>query len=171
MSLRGYAGQFRQEAKPLYTDALSRFMEQQKQMRRDYVAAETPLTTARALYEKGGGYGAGQRALIEEEGQKTRAGVLARMVSSGMASGTNIAGTNVAIGRGMTTQKLQVEDVRTERLGDILKSLSALRGQAAGVMGTTREPDYSSYLGGLTTALGYAGWVWYRPDKQDICRG
>ena len=150
-----YASQFKTEAKPLYEGALSRFTQQQRTMRADFQGAESPLTTARTLYEKGGEYGEGQRSLIREEGQKTQSNILANMVGSGMASGSNIAGATAAVNRGMTTQMLQVEDVRTERLSDILKSLSALRTQAAGVMGTTREPDYSSYLGGYSAGQGY----------------
>ena len=150
----GLAGrQFTSEAKPLYTGALGRFTKQQKAMRSDFQGAESPLQTARTLFEKGGGYGEGQRSLIREEGQKTQATVLSNMVGSGMASGTNFAGATAAINKGMTTQMLQVEDVRTERLSDILKSLTALRAQAAGVMGTTREPDFSSYMGGLSSAI------------------
>lgn len=145
------------QGKGIYGSALSRFTQRQRQMREDFAGAESPLQTARALFERGGGYGAGQRSVIEERGQQARASVLTGLVGSGMASGSNIAGATAAISKGMTQQLLQVEDVRTEQLSGILQALSQLRAGAAGVMGTVQEPEYGSYVGGLANTLRKSG--------------
>lgn len=93
--------------------------------------SERPLQEAKKLFEPGGGYGAGQIALIEEEAQRTKAEALTNFIKTGMSSGSNVAGLRARVGKDVTTAKLGVEDVRMENLANILAQLSGLRSSSA----------------------------------------
>jgi hypothetical protein len=106
--------------------------------------AKSPLTETIEMFRPGGTYGAGQRALIEEEGKRRQAEALANQVATGMGSGALATSTGLRVGRDIATQKLGVEDVRTQFLNQALQALSGLYGQFAG-LGLQRELG----LGGL----------------------
>jgi hypothetical protein len=95
--------------------------------------ARNPLQEAINLFRRGGGFGAGQNALIEEQAKRDKAEALSNQVASGMSSGSLATSTGLRIGRDVATQKLGVEDTRTQFLSQALQALSGLYGQFAGL--------------------------------------
>jgi len=139
----------------LYQGALSRFTDRLNQARTDFTKAESPLQENIDLFRPGGGYGAGQHALIDEEARKALGAGRTSLVASGMASGSSMANLETGVGRGATTAMLGVEDVRTENLSAALNALANLRGAAAGSYLSAQEPGYegaASALAGLSAA-------------------
>jgi len=143
-----------ERAETEYKSALQRYLDQMETMRTGFAEAEAPLIEARGMFAPGGGYGAGQMALIESEAKKSRAGSMWDLIKSGMSSGTAAGGVSTAIGKNVATAKLGVEDERTRNLMNVLSQLSGLRGQAAGTMGTYADPYYAPYMGILGTEIG-----------------
>lgn len=139
---------------PVYQSALQRWLEQQQRATQLYAGAEKPLGETVGMFQPGGGFGAGQMALIEEEARRTRAGALAEQVRTGMSSSSLATSTRLRSAADVTKAKLGVEDVRTQFLAQALSQLSGLRGIQAGQVATTAEPYTPSYLGALTTQQG-----------------
>lgn len=135
---------------PAYESALQRWLKQQKRATGLYARAEEPLVETTEMFRPGGGYGAGQIALIEEEAKRAKAEALAEQVATGMSSGSLATATGLRVGRDVTRTKLGVEDVRTQFLQQALGQLAGLRGTQAGQVATTAEPYTPSYLGALT---------------------
>ena len=79
-------------------------------------------TEAVNLYRPGGGYGAGQNALIAEAEKKDVATGLSQGIASGMSSGSYAQGLQSAARRTATTARLGVEDVRTQNLAAALSA-------------------------------------------------
>ena len=148
-------------ARGTYKSTLGRWLGRQAESRRGYARAEKPLVEAGRMFAPGGTYGAGQRAIVEEEGRKTRAKALSGFVASGMSSGTNVAGMQARVGSDVARAKLGVEDVRTENLTQILAQLSGLRAAGAQQVGQATDPTYAPYMGfmgGVSQAkIGAAG--------------
>lgn len=144
-----------------YQSTLGRWLTRQQESQTQFRQAAEPLGEAKGMYAPGGTYGAGQRVIIEEEARKARAKALSGYVASGMSSGTNVAGMQTRVAGDVTRAKLGVEDVRTERLTDILTRLSGLRATAAGQKGAAVDPTYAPYMGSLTSQaasqLGFMG--------------
>lgn len=127
--------------------ALAEWIKTQKKAGVQYGQAEQPLLEAKELFAPGGGYGAGQTALIESELKKRGAEATAGMVASGMSSGSMAAGLSARLGEVGTRAKLGVEDVRTQQLANVLAGLSGLRAGYAGQLQATQDPTYAPYLG------------------------
>jgi len=163
-----------------YGPLLQRFQERYNQMLREMGSAKgisaTPVspdyTELVNLFRPGGGYGAGQTALIEQEAKKGSAAAFSNLVSTGMSSGTNAAGIAARIARDVTTAKLGVEDERIRRLAEALASRGgaseARIGRMTGAYGktgeliaqmATNEPTYQSILNP------YAGQVTQKKDN------
>jgi uncharacterized protein (DUF1800 family) len=100
----------------------------------EYNSAAQKLDELLKLYAPGGDYGAGQYATIESEAKKTGAESMAADVASGMSSGTGVAGLRARLNKDVTTAKLGVEDVRTDRYGNALTGYAGLKASAAGTM-------------------------------------
>jgi hypothetical protein len=150
-----------------YGPLLQRFQQRYNQMLSEMAgakgAAATPIsadyTELVDLFRPGGNYGAGQKALIEQEAKKGSAAALSNLIKTGMSSGTNAAGVATRIARDVTTAKLGVEDERIRRLAEALLSrggaAEARIGRMTGAYGktgeliaqmATNEPTYQSIL-------------------------
>lgn len=133
---------------------LGKWLETQEAARAQYGRAEEPLQEARELYAPGGGYGAGQMAIIESELKKRGAEATAGMVAAGMSSGSMAAGLSARLGAEGARAKLGVEDVRTQQLTNVLAQLSGLRAGYAGQLQATEDPTYTPYLGARASMYG-----------------
>jgi hypothetical protein len=142
------------DVKGLYTSALNRWLQQQKQSAGIFKTAESPLLEAKNLFAPGGGYGAGQTALIEDEARRAQAEALANQVATGMSSGSLATSTGLRVKSDMTKAKLGVEDTRTQFLADILSKLSGLRGAYAGQVSAAQGPEYGPVAGALANIYG-----------------
>lgn len=138
----------------LYGGALSRWLGRQKQMTTEFGLAEQPLLETKALYAKGGEYGAGQRGIAEEQFRKSRAEALHNLVASGMSSGSLATGINIAARGGLEQAYRNIEDIRTERYSDALSRLSTLRAGLGQLYGTVQEPSYAPAAGAFTSIYG-----------------
>lgn len=116
--------------------------------------AEQPVQRLVNLFRAGGGYGAGQKAIIEQEAKKGLAGIYSNLVSTGMSSGTNVAGARARVTRDTTTAKLGVEDARVGKLAEALGLLSQVRGQRTSTLANIETPSYGPLVGALTSAYG-----------------
>ncbi len=134
-----------------YASALQRWLDQQKKSGELFSQAAAPLTQAVNLFQPGGGYGAGQNVLIEDEARRAKAEALANMVATGMSSGSLATSTGLRIGSDMTKAKLGVQDTRTQFLADALSKLAGLRGTYASQVGTSVEPFSNQYMGNMTS--------------------
>lgn len=132
-----------------YGGALSDWIAQQQASQQKWGQAQQPLTEQVELFKPGGGYGAGQIALIEAELKKAGATGLSNMVASGMSSGSMASGLTARLGAEGTKAKLGVEDVRTQALAQALSQLSALRAGWAGQLGQTANPFANTMIGSL----------------------
>ena len=147
--------------------------------------ARNPLTQAIQMFQPGGGYGAGQTALIEEQAKQAKAEALANQVASGMSSGSLATSTGLRVGRDVTTAKLGVEDQRTQYLNQLLQALSNMYGQF-GQLSTQRElgmagikqNQQAAELGALSNARGssksyLSPWdsTWGQPAPQTNNQG
>jgi len=114
------------------TNALQRWLDQQRTATKQFTAAAKPLEQAVGMFQPGGGYGAGQRSLLEEQAKQAQAQALANQVASGMSSGSLATGTGLRVQRDLAQGLAGVEDTRTQFLAQALQALSGLRGQQAG---------------------------------------
>ena len=136
--------------------ALTRWLGTQRQARGMFGSAEKPLQESVQMFQPGGGYGAGQKGLLQEQARQAQAEALSTQVSTGMSSGSLATGTGLRVKRDLAQGLAGVEDVRTQFLTQALQSLSGLRGQRAQTLATTQDPVYApymSYLGGQPTPV------------------
>jgi hypothetical protein len=133
--------------------ALQRWLAQQKQAQSQFTAAAQPLEQAVAMFQPGGGYGAGQRSLLEEQAKQAQAQALANQVASGMSSGSLATGTGLRVKRDLAQSLAGVEDTRTQFLAQALQALAGLRGQQAGTTATVNEPVTQSFLPYLSNLI------------------
>jgi len=138
----------------LYSSALKRFQEKVTQARTDFGKAEKPIQETVESFRPGGGYGAGQHAIIEREAREALGAGQASLVQTGMASGSTMAGLHGLVKARATEQTLGVEDVRTENLSNALMALSNLRASAAGALLTAQEPGMESIAGFEASRMG-----------------
>jgi hypothetical protein len=131
----------------IYQDALTRWLGRLGAGQGEFAKAEQPLTDMQQLFAPGGGYGAGQRALIEQQAKLAGGQAATGLVASGMSSGSNAAGLTARIGGEKTRALLGVEDTRTQNLADIMKKLSGLRGGYASQLMGLSEPTFAPYMG------------------------
>jgi hypothetical protein len=130
---------------------LARWLNRQKQAKGMFGSAEQPLRESVQMFQPGGGYGAGQKGLLQEQARQAQAEALSSQVATGMSSGSLATGTGLRVKRDLAQGLAGVEDVRTQFLTQALQSLSGLRGQRAQTLATTQDPvfaPYMSYLGG-----------------------
>lgn len=132
-------------------NALTRWMNTQKQARGMFGSAEQPLQQAVQMFQPGGGYGQGQAQLLQEQARQSQAEALSSQVATGMSSGSLATGTGLRVKRDLAQGLAGVEDTRTQFLAQALQSLSGLRSQRAQTLSTVSDPiaaPYLSYLGG-----------------------
>lgn len=143
----------------LYESTLARWLNRQQQMGEQFGRAETPLQELKSYYAPGGGYGAGQQEIIEEEGRKTLAQGLHNLVATGMSSGSLATGLRAQVGRGITRGKIAIEESRAKQFAETLTGLSRLRAGFGQLLGTAQEPSYAPVVGAVTgiygTDIGY----------------
>jgi hypothetical protein len=133
-----------------YTSAVQRWLNQQKTAGAQFTAAQQPLQQSVQMFQPGGGYGAGQSALLQEQARQAQAQALSEQVASGMSSGSLATGTGLRVKRDLATGLKGVEDTRTQFLAQALQALSSLRGTQAQVTAAATEPSYApfyEYLG------------------------
>jgi hypothetical protein len=112
------------------------------------------------MFAVGGGYGAGQRSLLEQQAKQAKAEALTNQVASGMSSGSLATATGLRVNKDLSQGLLGVEDTRTQFLNQALQALSALQAQQAGTTAASQDPFFNTYLGASTSQrgqdLGYA---------------
>jgi hypothetical protein len=133
--------------------ALQRWLGQQQQAQSQFTAAAKPLEQAVGMFQPGGGYGEGQKALLEEQAKQAQAQALANQVASGMSSGSLATGTGLRVQRDLAQSLAGVEDTRTQFLAQALQALSGLRGQQAGTTAAVTDPVTSSFLPYLSNLI------------------
>lgn len=138
----------------IYSNALERWLASQNESRQLYGQAAQPLQESVQMFRPGGGYGAGQIAILEDEARRARAEALSNQVASGMSSGSLAASTGLRVGSDLAKAKLGVEDTRTQFLNQALQALSGLRGQQAGQAGSVYDPYTSTYMGAILQERG-----------------
>lgn len=137
----------------LSRNALSRWLQRQKQSKEQFSAAEQPLQQAVTSFQPGGGYGRGQRTLLRDEARRAGAEATASQVASGMSSGSLATGTKLRTERDLATGLAGVEDQRTAFLNQALSQLSGLRGQQASITAQTSDPTFAPYLDYISRTL------------------
>lgn len=151
--MNGYSITPREDRSPweatteLYGGALRRWLDRQRQMKEQFGLAERPIQEELRLYAPGGGYGAGQRGIAEEQMRTGRAEALHRLVTTGMSSGSLATGVQMQARRGLEQAYRGIEDVRTERYSGALGRLASLRAGLAQMYGTAEEPSYAPAAG------------------------
>lgn len=148
--VRGYGG--------VASNALARWLNQQKQATAQFASAEKPLQESVQMFQPGGGYGAGQKGLLQEQAKQAQAEALSSQVATGMSSGSLATGTGLRVKRDLAQGLAGVEDVRTQFLAQALQSLSGLRGTqaqtTAGVVDPTYAPLMSAQASGYSADVG-----------------
>ena len=127
-------------------NALQRWLAQQKQSTATYTAAEEPLREAVQMFQTGGSYGEGQRALLRDEAKQAMAEAMTSQVASGMSSGSLATSTAMRAKSDLAKNLAGVEDVRTQFLTQALQALSGLRGQRAETLANLVDPTYAPYM-------------------------
>ncbi len=130
-----------------YQNTLARWLGRQKQAMGMFGQAEQPLRESVQMFQPGGGYGAGQKGLLQEQARQAQAEALSSQVATGMSSGSLATGTGLRVKRDLAQGLAGVEDVRTQFLTQALQSLSGLRGRRAQTLATTQDPTYAPYMG------------------------
>lgn len=153
-----------------YSSTLQRWLAQQKEARGLYAGAEAPLQESIGMFRKGGGYGAEQMALIEDEAKQARAEALAEQVKTGMSSGSLATSTGLRSAADVTKAKLGVEDVRTQFLSQALSQLAGLRGTQAGQVGTAVDPTYNAFMSYLSNLGGQQEAALSRVGQMNLAR-
>lgn len=136
------------------SSALQRWLNQQKESRKQFTAAEEPLRQAVTSFQPGGGYGRGQKTLLRDEARRAGAEATAQQVASGMSSGSLATGTGLRVKRDLATSLAGVEDQRTQFLNQALSQLSGLRGQQAGLTTQVNDPTYAPWMATQASMFG-----------------
>ena len=142
-----------------YQNTLARWLGRQKQARGMFGQAEQPLRESVQMFQPGGGYGAGQKGLLQEQARQAQAEALSTQVSTGMSSGSLATGTGLRVKRDLAQGLAGVEDTRTQFLTQALQSLSGLRGQRAQTLATTQDPTYAPYMSYIGQRHGQAAGI------------
>ncbi len=137
----------------LGTNALTRWLNQQKRSQEQFSAAEQPLRQSVQMFQPGGGYGRGQATLLREESRRAQAEATTQQVARGMSSGSLATGTKMRTERDLATNLAGVQDVRTQFLTQALSNLSGLRGQQAGLTTQVNDPTLAPMLSYLTNVM------------------
>lgn len=138
-----------------YTTALDRWLQNQRTAQNQFNRAADPLNEAVNLFRVGGGYGAGQNAILEDQARRAKAEALLNQVNSGISSGSLATSTGLRIGSDLAKAKLGVEDSRTQFLNQALQALSGLRTQQAGVTASTAaDPYFNTFISNQTQQRG-----------------
>lgn len=114
--------------------------------------AQTTLEDIIKMFRQGGGYGAGQNAIIDTQANQAQAKAMSDQVTSGMSSGSLAASTGARISGDTAKAKLGVEDARTNFLAQAMQALSSLYGQF-GQMGSTERMNQANIKAGQENAL------------------
>jgi hypothetical protein len=100
--------------------------------------AKNTLEEMIKLFRQGGGYGAGQNAIIDAQANQAQAKAASDAVASGMSSGSLATSTGTRIASDTAKAKLGVEDTRTNFLAQAMQALSSLYGQFGGIASQER---------------------------------
>jgi hypothetical protein len=96
-----------------------------------------------SMYSAGGSYGAGQKAIAEEQALAGESQESANLVRTGMSSGSLAAGVRSRYSRNLTTNLQNIEDIRTDKLSAALGALATAKAarttELAGVYKTSAE--------------------------------
>ena len=129
------------------SNALSRWLGQQKQAQGQFSAAQQPLQQAVQMFQPGGGYGRGQTTLLRDEARRAGAEATASQVASGMSSGSLATGTGLRIEKDLAQGLAGVEDQRTQFLAQALQMLSGARQGQAQTTAQVTDPTYAPFMG------------------------
>lgn len=113
-------------------DAYKKMIEEMQGAKEAAAVLPTEYTSIAEMFKAGGTYGAGQRAILEEQLKKGVALEQAALVASGMSSGTLASAVKGRYARGLATGYQQIEDIRTEKLASALGAVAAAK-EARGV--------------------------------------
>jgi len=138
-------------------NALTRWLNQQKQVQEQFSAAQKPLQQAVQMFQPGGGYGQGQTTLLRDEARRAGAEATASQVASGMSSGSLATGTGLRIKKDLATSLAGVEDQRTQFLAQALQMLSGARQGQAQTTAAAQDPIYDTYMNYLASRHGQTG--------------
>jgi hypothetical protein len=120
------------------------------------------------LFRQGGGYGAGQNAIIDTQANQAQAKAASDAVASGMSSGSLAASTGARIAGDTAKAKLGVEDTRTNFLAQAMQALSQMYGQYAGMNSQERMQKEAlakqGAIADMNAAVSLAGQK--KPQKQ-----
>ncbi len=111
--------------------------------------ALSPLRQAVNMFQVGGGYGKGQRGMVEEQSKQTLAGMNLSNVRSGMSSGSMASGNKARVGKDRTTAFANIEDQRVGFLNQMLSMLSQMMGTRAQTTSSRTNPFLNSYMGNM----------------------
>ena len=142
--------------KGTYQNTLARWLNRQRMAQSQFASAEQPLQQNVQMFQPGGGYGAGQKGLLETQSRQAQAEALSRQVSTGMSSGSLAIGTGLRVKRDLTQSLLGIEDTRTQFLAKALQGLSGLRGQRAQTTAAAVDPTFAPYMGYIGQRHGQA---------------
>ena len=137
----------------VYAGSLARWLAQQKAAQEQFSAAQAPLQESVQMFQPGGGYGAGQKALLEDQAKQAQAQALASQVASGMSSGSLASSTGLRVQNDLSKNLLGVEDTRTQFLNQALQSLSGARQTQAQTTATAVDPTYNAYMSYLNNLM------------------
>ena len=137
-----------------YNTALDRWLQSQNQAQQQFRTAAEPLKQAASMFAVGGGYGAGQRSLLEQQAKQAKSEALLNQVNSGMSSGSLATSTGLRVNQDLSQGLLGVEDTRTQFLNQALQALSSLQAQQAGTTAASQDPFFNTYLGASTAQRG-----------------
>lgn len=134
-----------------YSSALSNWLASQQESRQKYAEAESPLIQLQSEFAPGGSYEKGQFDIINQEGLKAGAEGMQNLTATGMSSGSLAVGLGARIRQGVAAGKTGIEATRVSNLTDVLKSLSGLRGAAAGQIGSAYNPFANAEINSETS--------------------
>lgn len=129
-----------------HRDALSRWLSRQRTATQKFASAEKPLREAVNMFQVGGGYGEGQRALLQDQAKQALAEAMTNQVASGMSSGSLATSTALRTKSDLAKNLAGVEDTRTQFLTQALQALSGLRGTEAQTIANLVDPTYAPYM-------------------------
>ena len=157
-----------QGAGGVYQSSLDRWLAQQKEASGLFNTAASTLGENVQMFQPGGGYGAGQKTLLEDQARQAQAEALSSQVSSGMSSGSLATGTGLRVKKDLAQGLAGVEDTRTQFLAQALQNLAGLRTTQAQQVGTVTDPTYSPYMGYLSGAQQSSAALYSQQKQADL---
>lgn len=133
----------------VYRSDLANWLKNQEAARKQYLAAEKPLTALQAEFAPGGTLTKGQMSLVEEEGRRAGSLAMADLAATGMSSGSAAAGLKSRVGRDVAAGKVGVEQNRVTNLSQVLQNISALRSGESQRLSGLVNPYSANYMSGL----------------------